>query len=515
MPFMIEDPRTAGSANSHDGKGLQLLSKGVWLKPDPPVRSDFKPTGKSQSGEFSGPTQTNRPLPRFNARKLNNRFTKSVRIGVRNPYALVNRLMAAKGLPSYNWDAMTAKECRDRLVQHLGHTTANTPLRYENLFDPKYDSRLYSRTIKQILTQTQMGIPHDAGNGLVHTGAPLPSQNGCKDAAKWMAPDPAIPWIHNPNNLASPNPSFDAPQQGTADDCWFIAALSSIAWVNPEMLKPTNEDGIFILDTSSTLSGTALLNASYVYPDNRLPYALGAPTTSYNFWWSASKYPERWVAMMEKAFAMQYLPSGSTTPEICSLPRGDPQYALYVLMGDLNFERYWNITPDNGAPLWSNEDGTETYITSKLRQKLCEECISYTGKNFMKTKRPTVAFTYDSGEPPAPELPNGGTLQYKNDILVAGHAYSLLGMFYEDLKYYVVLRNPWGKITGISYADHALLPHSGGSLATGPLEGFYNGIDLQKLWSGTTITNTSTPLLGMFALDMGTFARYFRGFSWV
>lgn len=517
MPQINRNPGTAGSETMNGTEESQPLHKGLWLKPDPPVRVDssFKPTGKSQSGKFTDVPQTDRPLPRFNARKLKNRFTKTVRVGVRNPYALVNRLMAAGGFTVYDWDRMTAKECRDRLVQHLGHTTNNTPLRYEDLFDPKYGSRLYSRTIKQILTQIQMGVPSDAGNVHVQTGAPLPSDKGCRDAAKWMEPDPAIPWINNPENVASPNPSFDAPQQGTADDCWFIAALSSIAWVNPDMLKATNNDGIFVLDTSSALSGTDLLNASYIFPDDTLPYALEAPATSHNFWWSWSKYPERWVAMMEKAFAMQYLPSGSTTPQICELPRGDPQYALYVLLGDMDFERYWNVTPDYGAPCWTNENGTETYITSKLRELIQKNCSSYTDSGFMKTKRPTVAFTYDSGNPPAPVLPNGGTLQYKNDVLVASHSYSLLGLFIENEKYYVVLRNPWGKITGISYADHASLPYSGGSLATGPLDGFYHGTNPQRLWSGQTITNTSTPLLGMFALDMGTFARYFRGFSWV
>jgi hypothetical protein len=499
---------------------------GVWLTPRPPDtgKKSRSHSQKCPPGECPGVPQPPRHLPRFNAAKLNNRFRESLYIGVRSPYALVNRYMEHKKSRQYRWDRMTAKECNDRLVQHLGISVNGDALGYEQLFDPKHGSRLFARSMKQTLQQIQQGIPPGDCTHGVQTGAAYPIK-ACTNAKQWIEPDTKLPWIYNKDAVADPNPSFDAPRQGTADDCWFIAALSSIAFVFPDMLKSTNRTGIFILDPASRLTGQDLLNASWIKPDDTLPYSATATDDSSQFWWSKSKYAERWVAMMEKAFAMRML-KVSGAPNVCNIPKGDPQYALYVLMGDEKWQRFWNITKDAQAPAWQDETGKSTYTMGSLFDMLWENCSSYTNSLFRMTKRPSVAFTFNSSDDaPSPRNyvdPN----PYSTDLLVASHSYSLLGVYNEGGKLvddkpsggtnYVVLMNPWGIISGVTFGTRDAIPGlSKGSLAKGPLPGFSDqGTKNRNLWTQPADLNDGRPKDGVFALDLNTFARYFRGFSW-
>jgi len=261
-----------------------------------------------------------------------------------------------------------------------------------------------------------------------------------------------------------------------------------------------------------------------MYPPNNLPLHATSDADSTAFWWSKSKYAERWVAMMEKAFAIRYMKTDiAATPNICNIPKGDPQYALYVLMGDEHWQRFWNVSPGGGATAWQNESGTVSYNTTTLWNLLWINCSSPTSALFRKTKRPSVAFTFDSGAA-APALPNnGGQPQYTSDLLVASHSYSLLGVYNEGGtlgtndkpaggKNYVVLRNPWGVISGVTYEYRDTFLGTGRSLAAGPLPAFTSTGAKRNLWSKTDAGGKLMD--GVFAVDMDTFARYFRGFSW-
>jgi len=108
---------------------------------------------------------------------------------------------------------------------------------------------------------------------------------------------------------------------------------------------------------------------------------------------------------------------------------------------------------------------------------------------------------------------NNVPLQYNSDLLVGCHSYSVLGIFTEGTGY-VVLRNPWGITSGVTYGTRTGLFGCNGSLAAGPLPGFANSDGTKSLNLWTSKTQNGLLMDGIFALDIYTFARYFRGFSW-
>jgi hypothetical protein len=505
MPLekMQIDIESAGPEHIKE-KALTALGAGVWLTPRAPekVSSSFAPTEKTQSGEFSGIQQTDRTLPKFNAMKMNQHFSESkqICIGVRNPYALVNALRARNRLKICIWDEM--KSPRERISNlmnpYLSTSITGEHLDFDQLFDPQYGSRLFD---PKTLEKYHLVRCRTIGTAAVATG------KTCTNATNWKAS--TVNWT------AGPLPLYDAPRQGAADDCWFIAALSSIAWVLPDLLTADNSCGIFILDPNGPPAGQGSLDDAYLYPSDDLPLPPGAGSTSSSYWWSASKYSERWVAMMEKAFAMRYLDVNNDHPNVCSLPKGSPQFALYVLMGDTNWNMFWNRTPSlsTGATVWKDNNGNPIDAYGKLSAN----CNSPTGTAFKKTLFPTVAFTWDSALAPAPKLQNNGPLQYNTDLLVACHSYSVLGVYTEGGKNFVVLRNPWGLTAGVTYTNRTNLFGftNGVSLAAGPLPNFAkrNGVYYNlSLWTSTTASGQLMD--GIFALDASIFARYFHGFSW-
>lgn len=234
------DTKRKTSAKVNSGV-LATMTSAMWLTPVVP----FKPTPKSQSGEFG------RTLPKFNAAQLKNRFPEKFFIGARSPYALVNaKRMKKKGVMAIDWNVdRPAEEVKELFRQYLGNV-------YEQLFDPQYNLTLFS------------------GRGSALNGGGTGDSSGiCTDATNWVPS--TLPWT------VGAYPTFDAPIQGGADDCWFIAALSSIAWTFPDILTADNSCGIFILDPAGPLSGQELVDDGYIYPSDDLPVRVRLPPHSF------------------------------------------------------------------------------------------------------------------------------------------------------------------------------------------------------------------------------------------
>jgi hypothetical protein len=187
-----------------------LTDTSEWISPTPHTRiiesvsSSFKPTEKSGSGEFSGSTGMISILsPKFNRCMLNKRFNPAtdipVVIGVRNPYALVNNFRNKIGESPYDWESMDSADSQQNLVTGLNeicsiHHLTCDQLKYDQLFDPAYESVLFSKMQPpSIFLATS-------------------SNKTCTPPPAWV--QSTVPWTLNDGS-----PTFDGPIQGPADNC--------------------------------------------------------------------------------------------------------------------------------------------------------------------------------------------------------------------------------------------------------------------------------------------------------
>jgi hypothetical protein len=398
--------------------------------------------------------------------------------------------------------------------------TEGVSLTYEQLFDPAYKSPLFSNpkgkemVISNVPTVSNPLTLSDNNYGSSVRTAAAKGPCTTPSAQNWIPT--TSPWA------ASLPLKFDAPQQGNGLDCWLISAMCSITWCTPDFFKPTYTNGIFVLEDPTPPITQAELNAAWIYPDARMPLPSGSPSNSTSFWWTRSKYNELWPAMIEKAYAKQRLKSD--TPNICSIPKGDPQYALIVLKGNLNAQRFWNKTASGAVPTWEKENPLASYDSEGIWNALKTACSHpYKDNGFQKTKWPTVAFTYDSGDPLKTGIhgipnaaPSGSGVVYDSDLLVACHSYSLLGTYQKYVAQpnpnpkYVVLRNPWGLVSSVTR-----LNADASKLTKDDLPKFAGLINSPNLALWQPATDAGKLQDGIFALEHTKFCKYFRGFSWV
>ena len=475
----------------------EINPQNEWMSPLPPPSS-----------------KKDRELPQFRLSSRSDNLSEE--IGARNPYAMINAKLLRKKNPVIKFKHRSSRFCHDTLQQYLGSMTEGISLTYEQLFDPAYKSPLFSyRKGKEMVISN---VPTLSGNNGEPSVAVAAARGPCTPAPAWIPS--TVPW-------ATPSPLFDAPIQGNGLDCWLISAMCSITWVTPAFYQPSYTNGIFVLKDPIPPITQDELNAAWVYPDAQMPLPSGSPQNSPSFWWTRSRYNDLWPAMVEKAYAKQKL--GGNTPNLCSIPKGDPQYALIVLKGNLNAVRFWNITANGTVPTWKKENPAAQYTPEQIWTVLktyCSHPVVNPPNAFQKTKYPTVAFTYDSGDPDithqavANAAPKGSGVNYNSDLLVACHSYSLLGIYQKASAAvpnpnpkYVVLRNPWGLITSATRGQAETL-----NLTTDKLPKFTqtgtppSWVDLE-LWDSTLSTGKLKD--GIFALEHTKFCNYFRGFSWV
>jgi hypothetical protein len=359
-------------------------------------------------------------------------------IGARNPYAIIENLEKR----TINWNKKPRDEIRFLFDKHFG-------MKLEDVFGSP-DSPLF-RT---------------AG-----TGAALP---GCTDA--WTD------YTDFPNGIYLSGANPDDVVQGCIPDCYYLASLYSLAWVNPAAI--TNQNPPF--------------GFTFYYPpntpDNTSPNPKPAPPVSvkgplplkkitqpdgnvgYQFVYARSTTPstEIWPAIYEKAYAKFInLPSAdgdADHPDISKIGEGSPFQTLVNLTG-------LNLALDDTTSLTANY-ATGDDIFTKIQSSMC------TGGT-KKASRPGVAFTYRNGN-------------YSEDKLVANHTYSILGWHQENTKNYIVLRNPYGPTW---YKDPKMYDDQG-SLAKGG-------------WAPLPLGRRLDKDDGIFGLRADLFRTYFEAFNWV
>lgn len=209
----------------------------------------------------------------------------------------------------------------------------------------------------------------------------------------------------------SPN-RYDSIMQGAVGNCYFLAALSSIAWVHPGILNR--------IDIDQSGSDDPLRYYHY--------FAGGGHKDSDGWGGTNSKYytegyqalpvygrsrdwknGDNWVSYWEQMYASYRFGGSDIRAAILSTNGGWPDYALREISGS----RWWAMSTFH---LKSNSE-------SALRSLMFDKTDSS-----WKTNVPMTAWTYSTN------LSN----------LPIGHAYSVLGVIYLSGDYYVIIRNPWG-----------------------------------------------------------------------
>lgn len=364
---------------------------------------------------------------------------KPENVGVINPYALAEVKLKRR----IAWDRVSDP-------RKLLERTLST--KYEKLFDPKYDSPLYA------------GLKYRPEAESLERVEIRPAVEGVRDTAVNMR---GVVWI-DPGHYFEEYSEMTDPIQGTVGNCYFIAALSSVAWARTYVIAQRNR----ATDTSG-----GFVNMIEFYRTNKwervevtekLPLHFPGNVFIYA---RSSDRGEIWPSVYEKAYAKWRTNHAGDRPDYNSLRGGDPVWATRQLTG---------LTPHYVLTL--------SQSAGNIWQKIRSNCMSH------KTYNPMVAWTYPSGDL-SPDKVN-----YSDANLVANHAYSILGVNYANNRKYVVLRNPWGWKEATLNIDGGIwvawdTPYYGG-------QGFWRTINMAR---GD----------GIFALRVDTFKKYFAGFGWV
>jgi hypothetical protein len=367
---------------------------------------------------------------------------KPENIGVINPFALAEVTMARR----INWKRIASPRA-------LLEKTLKVP--YDKLFDPKYESPLY------------VGLQLDRKTLRMSRSEIAPTAKGVHSHLKAINVEAATVWI-DPGDFFEEATEMTDPVQGALGDCYFIAALSSVAWARPYVIAHRNRaTGVGQQQFTDMVQFYKGTKPEMVEVTELLPMQSPANTYIYA---RSSESGEIWPAVYEKAYAKWRTNDTDDTPAYAPIAGGDPVAAMSQLTG-LTAHYQWNSSLP-AHDIW---------------QKIRANSISY------KTFNPMVAWTY--GSSPSPDV------NYSSAHLAANHAYSILGWGYANSQEYIILRNPWG-----TYEATLNAPNITWVAWDQPYYGAGKGN-----WRPIQLSTVD----GIFGLRSDTFKSYFAGFGWV
>lgn len=245
------------------------------------------------------------------------------------------------------------------------------------------------------------------------------------------------------------------PKQGALGDCYFIAALSSVAWARPYVIvnstRPSSSDNEENPIHKITFYKDRM--PEEVEVTERIPLSEESDDILFA---SSNDLGEIWPAVMEKAYAKWKTGTTTDYPNFERIAGGSPADACAELIGGRATYKYHSSVSEN-----------------ELIKFIKSNCISY------HTVNPMVAST---------QVVYPADWNHNKASLVPCHAYSILG--YEKYKneYYVILRNPWG-------CHHGTLDTRDGDWNV------YNNSFFAKV----TLNQN-----GIFSMKLSTFKKYFR-----
>jgi Calpain family cysteine protease len=274
---------------------------------------------------------------------------------------------------------------------------------------------------------------------------------------------PGAHWGKNGTFYKETAEFFD-PVQGAVANCYYIAALSAVAWATPFRIAhhtratgPTQDQFTDRVTFYTPDSGGVV--------DTEIEVTEAVPLTAggHFIYCRSSEAGETWPAVYEKAYAKLKTPTATDMPDIVKTGWGDCVWATAQLNGGTR--RYYDTASRSADDLW---------------QILRSNCRSY------RTFNPMTAWTYGKAED-APDK-----VSYADAQVVGAHCYTVLGWAYRDCRRWIVLRNPWGHTEATaSVLDATISMHD------------------VSWWRPITLKNTD----GTFAMEIGAFKKYFAGFG--
>ena len=293
-------------------------------------------------------------------------------------------------------------------------------------------------------------------------------------------------------------------QSFSLKNCPLIAALSSLAWVNKAIFTPDRGTAIEVNFTFYDFASDGSVTSRKVYVKSNLFSEGTNPCGAKSNNWDTVDH-ESWPALWEKAFAKFCMykilkkPDGTPYYSLDDLKTAakDPVYSLLpkgsdwggnpvTVMNWILNKPALNYSPWDAKFTYKGIDYTNFY--DLIKKGICSTTDIPAGSNGAKTLASMGAWTYLNNTEARKKSPN---VTYDTTALVADHSYSLLGIFEENAKRYIVLRNPFGKY------DPTGLP-------SGPWK-YKQG--------ASTLTFSFTPNDGVFALEESTFSDYFERFG--
>ena len=253
------------------------------------------------------------------------------------------------------------------------------------------------------------------------------------------------------------------PEQGSANDCYLIAAMIALAWARPQTWRQVL--------TAAAQENKEKLHIQFHAEDEDDPdpaafdMTLRVPLDPAHNWIYAhsAQHDETWPALIERAFVMHRRKKA-----------GEPGVDDYRAIG-------FDMFPHDAARILAG--GTTVFNVSgdqgKLPFALAADCCEQT-----LAKIPTMAWTLprDDAHPPGPE--------WIASTLIQSHAYAVLGIVAKNGSNFVVLRNPLGQNPSVAGSP------------TGA-------------WPASAARNGGVPVVldqnGVFAVSEERFNAFFRG----
>lgn len=375
-------------------------------------------------------------------------------------------------------------------------------LQYWKLFDPVWGSPLYSPFVIS-LARGQLPGPNVQG------APPVPAQT----PDHWGVPPNGINW----NTTAMRASTVDDPIQGPLPNCYLHAALVALSFSQNyyatflSMGQTSTPVQITMWDENTHVTGGQkdINNEILLSATNQPAFAQSSPVTSWNIG------GEIWPGIYEKAYGYfkKFPKSPINKSDRFNPPSNyDPNKVLPDDYVDISY--YWTFQNGGGNPLnvlvnLTNKSytyGTSYFLTrnqieADIFTKIKNQC-KMTGLNGVPWQ-PMVSWTYLSGTVAPDPKPI-----YQDEVIVANHAYAVLGVTtYSNIKY-IILRNPWGMLYGVN---------------PDPVSTLAQDVSLQAadVWYTQTwqaVAGFSRPMTyndGIFGLKISAFKKYFEGYGWV
>jgi hypothetical protein len=257
---------------------------------------------------------------------------------------------------------------------------------------------------------------------------------------------------------------FFDPIQGAVANCYYIAALSAIAWATPYRIAhltratgPSQEQFFDEVHFYKPDSGGGIDKDIQV--TEALPLTMGGDF----IYCRSSEAGETWPAVYEKAFAKLKTGTNTDMPDITQTAWGDCVKATAQLNGGTR--QYYDTASRSADDLWN------------ILRSNCLSC---------RTFNPMTAWTYSSGD----DSPDH--VDYSAAHVVGSHCYTVLGWAYTSCRRWIVLRNPWGSFEATASV----------------LDATISMYDV-SWWRPITLKTTD----GVFAMEISAFKKYFAGFG--